>query len=108
MSVPEDLFTALPPGGGDEADPYCYSTENVLRQVERASPRLGFYEVCFYAVGPRPSREKTDRLETFYYYPSGGTLRDRNMNIVYYEPRLDRYRATRKSDDQDGMPGDVA
>ena len=74
-----------------------YSTGNVLQQIARLEPTLGFYEVRFYASGKRPSKEKTDTIEIFYYYPSGGTLRDRDMNIVFYEPRLDVYRNFKSS-----------
>jgi hypothetical protein len=57
------------------------------------TPTRGYYEVRFYAHGKRPSKDKTDVIATFYYYPSGGTLRDVDMNIVFYEPRLDQYRS---------------
>ena len=57
------------------------------------TPTQGFYEVRLYANGKRPSKEKNGVIATFYYYPSGGTLRDADMNIVFYEPRLDQYRS---------------
>ena len=40
----------------------------------------------------RPAKHKTDTVELFYYYPSGGTIRDKHMNIIFYEPRLDAYK----------------
>jgi hypothetical protein len=72
-------------------DIYCYSIEHVRTQAEQASDTLGFYELRFYADGGRPAREKTGTIEVFFYYPSGGTIRDRGMNIVFYEPKLDTY-----------------
>ena len=73
-------------------DIHKYSTENVLRQIAQLEPTLGCYELRFYVAGKRPSKVKTEAIDVFYYYPSGGTLRDREMNIVFYEPRLDVYR----------------
>jgi hypothetical protein len=70
-----------------------YSTDNVLRQITSAPQTLGFYALRFYSDGTRPSRNVTGLVETFYYYPSGGTLRDARMNIIFYEPKLDQYRA---------------
>lgn len=72
-------------------DLYCYSIENVRTQAGRAPETNGYFALRFYAAGGRPSREKTAVIETFYYYPSGGTIRDRDMTIVFYEPKLDKY-----------------
>lgn len=72
-------------------DPFCYSVEAVRAQVRDAAPDLGGFLVRFYTDGGRPSRVKTDTIATFYYYPSGGTIRDADLNIVFYEPRLDTY-----------------
>ncbi len=86
-------------------DIHVYSIDNVLRQIEGNESQLGFYEVRFYVSGSRPSRVPTEQIDTFYYYPSGGTLRDLELNIVFYEPRLDRYHAiarqSKKSADDD-------
>ncbi len=71
---------------------YCYSIENVLEQARAAPFRLGFYELHFYTENGRPSKQETGTVEVFYFYPSGGTIRDSHMNIVFYEPRLDLYR----------------
>ena len=78
-------------GTETKGDVLRYSVENVKRQVAASVPRLGFYTVRFYALNGRPSREVTDDIEMFYYFPSGGTLRDGTMNIIFYEPRLDMY-----------------
>ncbi|MBR9977759.1 MAG: hypothetical protein KFH87_06680 [Bacteroidetes bacterium] len=72
-------------------DVYHYSIENVRTQIAAQSAVLGVYELRFYVEGGRPSRENTGQVDTFYYYPSGGTIRDRDMNIMYYEPKLDIY-----------------
>ncbi len=77
-------------------DIYCYSINNVRTQTEAVSATLGYYELRFYAVSGKPSREKTDTIELFYYYPSGGTIRDRNLNIVFYEPKLDMYHTSNR------------
>lgn len=72
-------------------DPLCYSVEAVRAQVGEDTSRLDSHAVRFYMDGGRPSRVKTDVIGTFYYYPSGGTIRDAELNIVFYEPRLDTY-----------------
>ncbi|MFZ1730922.1 MAG: hypothetical protein WBQ23_11520 [Bacteroidota bacterium] len=72
-------------------DIYCYSIEHVRAQAEKGLATLGYFEMRFYAEGGKPAREKTSDIELFYYYPSGGTIRDRNLNIVFYEPKLDKY-----------------
>jgi hypothetical protein len=69
----------------------CFNTENVLRQIDGVEPDLGVYKLRFYASNGRPSREPTDSVLEFLYYPSGGTIRDSGLNILHYEPRLDRY-----------------
>lgn len=77
-------------------DLHCYSIENVRVQAGRAKESAGFFTLRFYAAGGKPSREKTDALETFYYYPSGGTIRDRDFNIIFYEPKLDKYHTSNR------------
>lgn len=72
-------------------DIHCYSIAHVREQITDAEAMLGFHIVRFYSAGGRPSREATDTVDEFYYFPSGGTIRDREMNIIFYEPRLDKY-----------------
>jgi hypothetical protein len=74
-------------------DNYVYSVENVRSQLASAPKRLGYYELRFYALNGRPAKHPTESVETFYYYPSGGTIRDKDMNIIFYEPKLDSYRS---------------
>ncbi|MCX7930883.1 MAG: hypothetical protein N2663_09235 [Chlorobi bacterium] len=72
---------------------YAFSIENLLRQLDSAPFELGYYTVHFYVdEHGRPSRTPTDRMGTFFYSPSGGTLRDEHLNIVFYNARLDRYK----------------
>jgi hypothetical protein len=74
------------------SDIYIYSVTNVLAQVDEATSELGHFELKFYVDNGRPAKVKTGEFATFYYYPSGGTIRDTEMNIIFYEPKLDRYR----------------
>jgi len=74
-------------------DPHCFSHEAILRQLERAEYAHGCYALRFYAdVLNRPSAVPTDRIETFYLYPSGGTLRDKDHHLLFYDSRYDTYR----------------
>lgn len=77
-------------------DIHCYSVDNVRLQVRDAEAALGCYTVRFYADGGRPSRVPTESVEDFFYYPSGGTIRDRELNIVFYEPKLDTYHTSNR------------
>jgi hypothetical protein len=72
-------------------DIYIYSIDHAVQQILTAPLNLGFYTLRFYSDGKRPVKHPTDRIEMYYYYPSGGTLRDKDLNIVFYEPRLDKY-----------------
>jgi len=78
-------------------DLYCYSVRNVLRQIQTAPRELGFYTLRFYSKGNRISKEKTDVIVNYYYFPSGGTIRDSSMNILFYEPKLDMYHKLNQS-----------
>jgi len=73
-------------------DIHIFSEENLLRQIEQSEYCLGYYKVRFYTKGGMLSERKTDVLSDFYLYPSGGTLRDENFNIVFYSSRFDTYR----------------
>lgn len=93
MTVAEDLFR--------------FTEDNLLRQLETAEYTLGFYPLKFYAEQGRPVNKVTDTISDFYLYPSGGTLRDANSNIIFYSSRFDTYRGftpphlrvTRRSED---------
>ncbi len=73
-------------------DLYLFSEENLLKQIENSKYELGFYKVKFYTKSGLLSNEKTDEISEFFLYPSGGTLRDKNFNIVFYSSKFDTYR----------------
>jgi hypothetical protein len=73
-------------------DLYIYSEENLFEQLKENKFDLGFYRVRFYTLKGRLASEKTNTISEFYLYPSGGTLRDENMNIVLYSSKFDTYR----------------
>ena len=73
-------------------DIYIFSHENVLEQIKTAKYELGYYILKFYTKDGKPSKEPTDSISEFYLYPTGGTLRDSSMNLVFYDPRYDIYR----------------
>jgi len=67
-----------------------YSEEHLLAQLETAPYSKGFFTVRFYADDRhKPSRERTGAVEEFYLYPSGGTLRDKEYNLIWYAARFD-------------------
>jgi len=77
----------------DEHDIHIYSHDAVFRQVREATYRFGYYVLKFYEDPfGRPSKEKTDCIAEFYLFPSGGCLRDSNMNIILYDSKYDTYR----------------
>jgi hypothetical protein len=73
-------------------DLYLFSEENLAKQINETKYELGFYRVKFYALDGKLSGDVTDEVSEFYLYPSGGTLRDKNFNIVLYSSKFDIYR----------------
>lgn len=73
-------------------DMWMFTHENVLEQLTTAPFTLGSYTLKFYAENGKPVNKVTDTIGEFYLYPSGGTLRDSNFNIVFYDSRYDTYR----------------
>ncbi len=74
-------------------DLQLYNRENILEQLKSAEFRNGYYVLKFYADAKnRPSPTSTDTLATFYLYPSGGTLRDSNYQLLFYDSAFDTYR----------------
>ncbi len=73
-------------------DIYIYNEENLVRQLESSAYELGFYRVKFYTNNGLPSETPTDQIDDFFLYPSGGTLRDKNFNIIFYSTKFDTYR----------------
>jgi len=77
----------------EEADLRIFSHEHVLLQLQTAEFRNGYYVLEFYAdERGRPSREPTGRVARFYLYPSGGTIRDEEFQLLFYDSRYDTYR----------------
>ena len=73
-------------------DLFRFTEDNLLQQLETAQYTLGFYRLKFYAEQGRPVNKVTDTIADFFLYPSGGTLRDANSNIILYSSRFDTYR----------------
>jgi len=70
-----------------------FSHENIMRQLETAEFKNGYYVLEFYALPDgKPSAAVTDDVRPFYLYPSGGTLRDFAFQLVFYDSRYDTYR----------------
>lgn len=79
-----------------EEDLRVFNHANVLKQLEAAAFANGYYKLEFYAEeNGRPSKTPTGRIATFYLYPSGGTLRDANFQLLFYDSRYDTYRGFR-------------
>lgn len=76
----------------NEADLRLFSHENLLEQLKSAEFKNGYFVLEFYAEQHKPSSKPTGSLETFYLYPSGGTLRDNSFQLVFYDSRYDTYR----------------
>jgi hypothetical protein len=74
-------------------DLYYFTPENLLAQMQSTPLVLGYHQVQFYVDEQGiPSKENTARINEFYLSPSGGTLRDKNMNIVTYSAKYDKYK----------------
>lgn len=74
-------------------DLYLFSEEHLHKQLETAPFTQGFYTVRFYTTPDGVlAKTKTNIISEFYLYPSGGTLRDKNFNIVFYDSQFDTYR----------------
>ena len=70
-----------------------FSHENVLKQLETAEFKNGYYTLEFYILpNGKPSPAATSSTSPFYLYPSGGTLRDAAFQLVFYDSRYDIYR----------------
>jgi hypothetical protein len=74
-------------------DLYVFSDENLRLQLETAEHQLGYKLVRFYVDdGGVISKIPTAQTEQFYLSSSGGTLRDKEFNLVTYSARYDMYR----------------
>jgi hypothetical protein len=75
----------------EERDLFCFTFENLFEQARQTPFERGYFRVRFYTQGGLLSRKPTEKIGDFYYYPSAGTIRDTEMNIVMYNARLDKY-----------------
>jgi len=73
-------------------DVLLFNEENILDQLKTAPFQLSYYTLRFYSRNHRPVGKVTDSVSEFYLYPSGGTVRDSDFNIVFYSSRFDTYR----------------
>lgn len=73
-------------------DVRIFSHENILKQLATAEYKNGFYMLEFYAENDKPSSVPTNQISKFYLYPSGGTLRDSNFQLLFYDSKYDIYR----------------
>ncbi|MBE2279516.1 MAG: hypothetical protein IAE91_03925 [Ignavibacteriaceae bacterium] len=69
-----------------------YSDENLLKQLESAEYNNGYFKLKFYTKDGLLSPEESSEISDFFYYPSGGTLRDKSLNIVFYSSKFDTYK----------------
>ena len=80
----------------DSGDVHCFNHQNVLQQLEMNALVNGYYVLRFYATQDGlPSPKPTGTISVFYLYPSGGTLRDENFQLLFYDSRYDTYRGFR-------------
>jgi hypothetical protein len=73
-------------------DIFIFTEANLHCQLKTAPFTQGFYTVKFYTAGGLLAKTRTEDLSEFYLYPSGGTLRDSNFNLVFYDSQFDTYR----------------
>lgn len=78
-------------------DMYVYSPAALTAQAEQTPLELGYHRLRFYVDEHGTlAKENTGVTGEFYYSPSGGTLRDANLNIVLYSAKFDKYKAIGK------------
>lgn len=75
-----------------EQDRLLFNDDNILAQLEDAPFTLGYYTLRFYTEHGKPVNKRTDTIDEYYLYPSGGTLRDASFNLLFYDSRFDTYR----------------
>ena len=69
-----------------------FSHPNLQKQLETAEFKNGCYVLEFYSENNKPSIVATQQVSKFYLYPSGGTLRDSNFHLLFYDSKYDTYR----------------
>lgn len=79
-------------------DIYVFNHQNFLKQLESAPKIRGYYRLQFYVDEKGElATTPTGNLRTFYYHPSGGTIRDENFVIVRYFARYDQFKKFSKT-----------
>lgn len=74
-------------------DLLIFTPENLLLQATSSPIEMGYHQLNFYVEkSGQLAKEPTDYLAKFYYSPSGGTLRDSDMNIVTYSAKYDKFK----------------
>lgn len=73
-------------------DVLLFRDDNIFLQLSSSPFTLGYYTLKFYSENDKPVNKVTGTISEYYLYPSGGTLRDSNFNIVFYDSRFDTYR----------------
>ncbi len=80
-------------------DLHLYSPDNLVAQAQATPLELGYHVLHFYVDEHGGlARTPTPVLGEFYYSPSGGTLRDRDLNIVLYSARFDKFKGIGRVD----------
>jgi len=74
------------------ADLKLFSHQNLQEQLETAEFKNGYYILEFYSSNNKPSPVPTETVSKFYLYPSGGTLRDSDFQLLFYDSKYDTYR----------------
>jgi hypothetical protein len=70
-----------------------YTPEHLIEQATTAREHLGYKLVEFYVdADGLLAKHVTENTATFYLSPSGGTLRDADLNIVLYSAKFDVYK----------------
>ncbi len=88
----------MEPNAVPHNDLYVFSEHHLLAQLETAPTQLGYKIVRFYVdANGLLAKENTGITDIFYLSPSGGTLRDKDLNIVLYSARYDMYRGLTKT-----------
>jgi hypothetical protein len=80
-----------------ESGLFVYSPENVITQARDAKEHLGYKILTFFVDDEgNLAKVETEATATFYLSPSGGTLRDSELNIVLYSAKYDLYKGLGK------------
>jgi hypothetical protein len=80
-----------------ESSLYLYSPENLMKQASTAQEHLGYKILTFYIDADGSlAKVPSSSTGTFYLSPSGGTLRDKDLNIVLYSAKYDLYKGLGK------------